>query len=193
MKEKVRTRIDFLRPLLKDPVPSVRVAAAEAIEILEAASSFEDIIATLKTGNMGARIGAIYALGEIGGTAVLQPLAYCAKRAETDIRSAAAAALGKVAQSAALPIIVELLDDESPTVQGRAIASLRNYSVTVDIINRLHRFLDASDGVLEAEAALTLAHLKDEYSLNQIVTLLGSTHASTREAAATALSLIPIQ
>ena len=193
MKEKVRSRIDSLRPLLKDPVPGVRTAAAEAIEKLEATSSVDEILATLKTGDTGARIGAIYALGEIGGEKVLPPLVYCARRPEVDIRSAATAVLGKLALSAALPVLVELLDDENPTVQGRAISALSNFSATPDILNKLRPFLSASDGVLEAEAALTLAGLKDLYSLSQIHALLTSHHASTRQAAATALSRMPLQ
>ena len=193
MKEKVRLRIASLRPLLKDPVPSVRTAAAEAIEKIEAASSVDDILATLKTGDMGARIGAIYALGEIGGEKVLPPLVYCARRPEADIRSAAVAMLGKLALPAALPILVELLGDVNPAVQGRAITALRNFPVTQDVLNHLRPFLNASDGVLEAEAAITLAGLRDLYSLSQIQALLESHHASTRQAAATALSCMPLQ
>ena len=179
--------------MLKDPVPGVRIAAAEAIEKLEATSSVDEILATLKTGDMGGRIGAIYALGEIGGEKVLPPLVYCARRSEVDIRSAAAAVLGKLALPAALPILVELLDDENPTVQGRAIAALLNFSDTPEILGKLRPFLSASDGVLEAEAALTLAGLKDLHSLSRITALLTSHHASTRQAAATALSLTSLQ
>lgn len=193
MKDMVRSRIDALRPLLKDPVPGVRIAAAEAIEKLEAVSSVDEILATLKTGDMGARIGAIYALGEVGGEKVLPPLVYCARRSEVDIRSAAVAVLGKLALPASLPILVELLNDENPTVQGRAIVALRNFPVTPDILNKLRPFLSASDGVLEAEAALTLADFKDLHSLSKISALLTSHYASTRQAAATALSLMPLQ
>jgi len=193
MKEKAKSRIESLRPLLKDPVADVRIAAAEAIERLEATSSVDEILATLKTGNKGARIGAIYALGEIGGERVLPPLVYCARRPEVDIRSVATAVLGKLALPASLSILVELLDDVDPTVQGRAIAGLRNFQVTADILNKLRLFLNASDGVLEAEAALTLAWLNDLYSLGQINELLTSHHASSRQAAATALSRMSLQ
>lgn len=192
MKEKVRSRIVALRPLLKDPVSEVRIAAAEAIEKLEAISTVDEILATLKTGDMGARIGAIYALGEIGGEKVLPPLVYCARRSEVDIRSAAASVLGKLALPASLGVMVELLDDENPTVQGRAIAALRNFQVTPDILTKLRTFLDASDGVREAEAANTLAGLKDLPSCNKINALLTSPHASTRQAVATALSIMPL-
>lgn len=193
MKEKIRSRIARLRPLLKDPVTDVRNAAAAAIEKLEAASALDEIFATLKTGSMGARVGAIYALGEIGGEKVLAPLVYCARRPEVDLRSAAAFVLGKLALPGALQVLVQLLGDDEPAVQGRAIVALRNYPATPEILSGLRPFLNASDGVLEAETALTLAELNDQYSLTQIETLLTSHHASTRQAAATALSLIPLQ
>lgn len=193
MRENVRSRIDALRPLLKDSVPEVRTAAAEAIEKLEAASSVDEILATLKAGDRGGKIGAIYALGVIGGEGVLPPLVYCARRPEADIRSAAAEVLGRVALPAALPVLMALLDDENAGVQGRAIAALRNFPVTPDVLNKLRCFLNMSDGVLEAEAALTLAGLKDRHSLSNIQGLLTSRHASTRQAAATALSLMPLQ
>lgn len=193
MKENVRLRINALRPLLKDPVPEVRTAAAEAIEKLETTGTFSGIIATLKTGDMGARIGAIYALGEIGGEKVLPPLVYCARRPEVDIRSAAAAALGKLVLPEAFTTLVELLGDENTTVQGRAIAALRNYPLSAGILIKLRPFLNASDGVLEAEAALTLAVLNDQDSLAQIRELLISQYASTRQAAAAALSIMPLQ
>lgn len=193
MKEKIRSRIDSLKPLLKDSAPGVRAAAAEAIEKLEATSGVEEILATLKNGDMGARVGAIYALGEVGGESILAPLLYCAKRPEVDIRSAAVAVLGKLALVASLPVLVELLDDENPAIQGRVLAALRNFSVTPEILDRLRHFLHASDGTLEAEAAMTLATLKDLFSIGQIQALLGSPHASTRQAAATALSILPVQ
>ncbi len=192
MKDKIRARIDMLRPLLKDSVPEVRTSAAAAIETLEAVSSVDDILAVLKTGTMGARIGAIYALGTIGGEKVLPPLVYCARRPEVDIRSAAVEMLGRLALPATLPVLVELLDDENRSVQGRVIAALRNFTVTPDVLNKLRSFLTAADGVLEAEAATTLAKLRDHYSLGLIEALLTSPYASTRQAAAIALSHIPL-
>lgn len=192
MIETVRTRIDALRPLLKDPVPGVRIAAAQAIEKLEGASSVEEILRALKTGDMGTRIAAIFALGEIGGEAVLPPLIYCAGRQETDIRSAAVEVLGRLALPAALPILVERLGDRSTAVQARAITALGKFPASEEVLKKIRAFLNAGDGSLEAEAALALAQLKDLASLENIGQLLSSTHASTRQAAATALSLMPL-
>lgn len=193
MNENVRIRINSLRPLLKDPSPDVRKAAAEAIEKLEATGSVDEVLATLKTGSMGARIGAIHALGEIGGEKVLPALVYCARRPEVDIRAAAVTVLGKLARPETLTILVGLLDDETPAVQCRAIAALRNFPVIPDILTKLRSFLSANDGALEAEAALTLAEFKDQYSLSHIQDLLTSPHASTRQAAATAIGRMPLQ
>lgn len=192
MKDKIRTRIGSLCPLLKDTVPGVRLAAAQAIEKLEGISSTEEILARLKNGDMGARIGAIYALGEIGGEKVLPPLVYCAARPEADIRSAAVEVLGRLALPPALPALIERLDDPHTAVQARAITALASFRVSPEVLQRLRGFLDASDGALEAEAALTLARLKDLASLDHIRSLLTSQHASTRQAAATALSLMPL-
>jgi HEAT repeat protein len=192
MREETVARINVLRPLLKDPEPEVRLAAAEAIEALEAAGTITDILETLKTGNTGARIGAIYALGEIGGAEVLKPLVYCTRRPEIDIRSVAVAALGKLAIPEVLPVLLELLDDESPTIQACVVAALRNFTVTPNLLDKLRPFLEADDGVLEAEAATTLAAFKDTHSLPRIEALLTSAQASTRKAAAMALSKLPL-
>jgi len=193
MKDKIRTRIDALRPLLKDAAPAVRSATAQAIEKLEGVSSMEEILHALKTGDTGTRIGAIYALGEIGGEKVLPPILYCAGRPEVDIRSAAVEALGRLHIPSAIPMLVERLEDQHEAVQARAISALRNYPASSEILQKLRTFLEASDGSLEAEAAITLACLNDLLSLDSIFTLLTSHHASTRQAAATALSLMPLQ
>ena len=85
MNEIIRQRINALIPLLKDADPDVRTIVAHAIEHLEASSEIGEILQTLKNGDMGARISAIYALGEIGGEQVITPLVYCAGRPEDDI------------------------------------------------------------------------------------------------------------
>ncbi len=193
MKEKVRKRINILRALLKDTAPGVRNAAAQAIEKLEGISSFEEILQALKTGDTGIRVGAIYALGEIGGEKVLPPVLYCATRPEVDIRSAAVEVLGNLRIPAAVPMLVERLDDQHEAVQARAICALRSYPASSDILQKLRTFLEAGNGSLEAEAAITLACLNDFISLDSICNLLSSNHASTRQAAATAISLMPFQ
>jgi HEAT repeat protein len=191
MKEIIRQRIDQLIPLLKDTDPEVRAAVALSIEHLEVSCDINEILHALKTGDMGTRISAIRALGEIGGTKVVAPLTYCAGRPEADIRSAAVEMLGKLAEPSTLPVLLERLEDQNTAIQARAIAALANFPDSPALDERLRPFLVADNGDLEAEAALALAKRGDMASTTSIINLLSSPHASTRKAAATALSLMP--
>jgi HEAT repeat protein len=192
MNEIIRQRIDALIPLLKDTDPEVRAAVAHAIEHLEVACDITDILHTLKTGDMGARVSAIYALGEIGGEKVIAPLVYCAGRPEADIRAAAVEILGRLAEPSTLPVLLERLNDQNTAIRNRAIAALSNFPASGSLCERLRPFLEANDGDLDGEAALALARLKDGSSTAGIVSLLASPYSSTRKAAATALSMLPV-
>lgn len=192
MHETVRRRIEALQPLLRDELPEVRSAAAEAIERLEGVSTLDEILLSLKKGDRGTRIKALYSLGVIGGERVIPPLVYCARRPEDDIRSVAVEVLGSLALPSALPVLLERLDDRLAAIQARAIAGLGNFAATPELYGRLRPFLDADDGSREAEAALALARLGDQASADRIERLLASAYPSTRQAAATALSLLPV-
>jgi len=192
MKQKIRQRITLLAPLLKDPGFEVQQAAAQAIERLEAHGDLDEILAALKTGDTGSRVAAIYALGKIGGDKVLAPLLYCAGRPEADLRAAAIQVLGEMAHASSFTTVAAALDDESTAVQAKAIAALAYFTPNPAICARLRLFLEASDGTLEAEAALALARLGDIAATHSIVALLSSPHPATRAAAAQALSLLPL-
>lgn len=193
MKEAIRRRIDVLIPLLKDADPEVRTTAAHSIEHLEVSCDVNEILLALKSGDTAARIAAIHALGEIGGEKVIAPLIYCAGRPEADIRSAAVEMLGRLGKPSALPVLLERLDDPHAAIQARAISALSRFPASGACNDRLRPFLAAGNGELEAEAALALARLGDRASTDAIISLLASTHASTRKAAAVALSLMPFQ
>lgn len=193
MNEDIAKRIQALQPLLKDPAFDVRSAAARAIEQLEGMRSTDDLLEALKTGDLGAKIAAIHGLGLIGGDKVLAPLVYCVSRPEDDIRSAAVQALGRIAHPATLKTVLECLEDSNSAVQARAIAALASFDPSPALAQRVRQYLDANDGMLEAEAAMTLARFRDLFSLDRIMALLTSPHETTRLAAATALSLMPLQ
>ncbi len=192
MNEIIRQRIDVLIPLLKDSDPDVRTTVARAIEHLETSGDLNDILHTLKTGDMGARIAAIHALGEIGGAGVINPLVYCAGRPEADIRAAAVEILGRLAEPSTLSVLLERLNDQNAAIQARAISALSNFPVSAALCDRLRPFLEANDGDLDAEATLALTRLGDRSATVGIIPLLSSPHSSTRKAAATALSLLPL-
>ena len=192
MNKIIRQRIDALIPLLKDPDPDVRTTVARAIELLEASGDLNEILQILKTGNMGERIAAIYALGEIGGEGVITPLVYCAGRPEVDIRAAAVEILGQLAQPSTLPALLERLDDQNSAIRARAITALSNFPASAALCDSLRPFLESNDGDLDAAATLALARLGDRSATAGIIALLSSPYASTRMAAATALSQLPL-
>lgn len=192
MNNVTRQRIAILAPLLKDSSQDVRRAAAASIEQLEASCDCEDIFEILKAGNTGARVAAIYALGKVGGERVVAPLIYSAGRPEDDIRAAAVEVLGVLAFPSTVETVIEKLNDENSAVQVKAITALSHFPASQKICSRLRPFLEANDGMLEAEAALTLAKQGDITALSGIITLLSSPHASSRAAAAEALSILPL-
>jgi HEAT repeat protein len=187
-----KQRIAALMPLLKDSVPEVQAVAAAAIERLENSAGLEAILVTLKNGDIGTRVRAIYALGEIGGEQVLKPLIYCAARPEEELRSAAVAALGKVTQQPeAVKTLLAALQDQSEAVQAQALAALANAHPAEVPANHLFPFLELSDGLREAEAARTIGRLGITSLAQWLLPLLDSPHISTRLAAAEALGRIP--
>lgn len=191
MKERIRQRINVLIPLLKDADPDVRASVSRAIEHLEVSCDINEILHALKTGDTGTRIAAIHALGEIGGMQVIAPLTYCVSRPEDDIRAAAIEMLGRLAEISTLPTLLERLEDANTAIQSKTITALSNFPASAALYERLRPFLKAYNGDLEAEAALALARLGDRASTDAIIPLLASPYASTRKAAATALSLMP--
>ena len=180
-------RREAIIPLLKDPSTEVRQAAAQALEALEAAESLEELLTRLKQGDRGTKIGAIYALGRLGGEKVLPILLYGAARPEEDIKCAAVKVLGELARPQAL---AEKLRDPLVSVRAVAIEALSHYREPA-LVPRLLPFLDERDGLLDAEAALALGRIGDATLEESLLGLLGSPHERTRSAAVTALSQLP--
>lgn len=190
--ESTRRRREALVALLSDPVEDVRVAAAESLEYLEGIGNLAEVLNTLKKGDLGTKIKALYALGKIGGEEVLPALLYCAARPEEDIRSVAVEILGRLAFPRALPLLLERLEDQSAAVKAKAIAALGNYR-DPSLVAKLVPFLEAGDGLLDAEAITALSRLGKSNLEAKFMELLRSPHPQTREAAALALGKLPVK
>jgi HEAT repeat protein len=89
-------------------------------------------------------------------------------------------------------VLLERLNDQNTAIQARAISALGNFPASAVPCDRLRPFLQSNDGDLEAQAALALARLGDRSALAGIISLLSSPYSSTRMAAATALSQLPL-
>jgi len=183
-------RREAIIPLLRDSSAEVRQAAAQALESLEAAQSMEELFTRLKQGDRGTKIGAIYALGRLGGEKVLPILMYCAARPEEDIKCAAVKVLGELAHPQALGLLVEKLQDPQVAVRAVAIEALSHYREP-SLVPRLLPFLEESDGLLDAEAALALGRIGGAALEEPLLRLIDSPHERTRCAAVTALSHLP--
>lgn len=192
MSREIRERIRLIAPLLKSGNLQVREAAAQAIETLESKTDLAGIAEALRNGSTGEKITAVIALGNIGGEKVLKALFYALSRPEEDIRIAAINAIGKTAIPSALENLTLQLDDKSSAIQSATIKALRNFAISQTLAARIRIYLDANDGILEAEAALTLASCGDIASRHGIINLLTSQHPSTCIAAAQALSRLPV-
>jgi len=184
-------RRDALSALLTDPCEEVRVAASESLERLESIGSLPEILETLKKGDLGTKLKALYALGRIGGEQVIPPLVYCVSRPEEDIKSVAIEVLGTLGHPKALPVLMEGLKDPNPTIQAKTIAALKNFK-DPSLVPAILPFLDAGDGLLDAEAAFTLGYLGNGALESKIIELLRSPHQRTREAAAQALGTLRV-
>jgi len=187
----IAQRRGALAPLLRDPSPEVRTAAATALERIENNASLVEVMESLQKGGVPAKIKAIYALGKIGGEQVLPPLIYCAARPEEGIKSAAIEVLGELADPKGLPVLIEQLKDDNTAIVAKVIAALGNFQ-DPRLVQLLIPFLNRNDGLLDAEAALSLGKMGVVSQQGKLIELLSSPHAKTREAAATALGTLPV-
>ena len=86
--------------LKEDKDPNMRYWAAESLGKFgpEAQAAVPDLIAALKDESKMVRMGAAYALGEIGSTDAVPALQEAAKDSETEVRDAAATATKQIRQ-----------------------------------------------------------------------------------------------
>ena len=127
----------------------------------------------------------------VGGEGALPALLYCIARPEEDIRSAAIEVLGRLGYPGAMGPLVEKLKDPSPAIQSQVIAALGNFR-DLSLIPLLVPFLDAGDGLLDAEAVRALGKIGAADCEEKFISLLESPHTVTRQAAALALGELPV-
>ena len=90
----------LVKTLKEDKDPNMRYWAAESLGKFgpEAQAAVPDLIAALKDESKMVRMGAAYALGEIGSTDAVPALQEAAKDSETEVRDAAATATKQIRQ-----------------------------------------------------------------------------------------------
>lgn len=120
-------RKDIIMAALKDADTSIRKAAAEALEKLQARERIETHAMKIATGEMLEKVKVIYAISELRGPRVAEILTNALKDPVEDVRAAAVRALGSFGDPSTLPQLVESLKDTSPVVARAAVEALSTF------------------------------------------------------------------
>jgi HEAT repeat protein len=99
--KRIEHSVDSLVKTLKeDKDPNMRYWAADSLGKFgrEAQTAVPDLIAALKDENKNVRMGAAYALGEIGSMEAMSSLREVSKDSEKEVRDAATTALKRIQQ-----------------------------------------------------------------------------------------------
>ncbi|PLX89054.1 MAG: hypothetical protein C0618_02745 [Desulfuromonas sp.] len=178
-------RIQALQKILKDPDASVRQAAADSLDALEARGSLQSLIEQLRTGDRGQRIAAVCALEQVQSPGVFVPLLAALKNDDPDLRAAVARVLGSKRHPKTLGALVKALKDPVPGVQAEIIRALSAFSDR-RIPACLAPYLKGGDEVALA-AIDALAHLGFAEGEPFLLESLGDERSAVRRGAAAAL------
>jgi HEAT repeat protein len=176
--QSARKAIPALVMALKDEDEEVRIAAAEAIFLIDhrqAKVAVAVLIAGLKSKNESSRSAAVSAFGSLWTGEDLGPLAHSAIAALLDIlkkdkrafmRGRAALGLGQIGRGhkEVLPALLAAFERENDADFFReAIAGLFNYgSAAKDVVPVLIKILQQKDPLLQQQAALALGNIGPE-------------------------------
>lgn len=121
-----REAADALLPMLNDPEPIVRFAAAMAVGGLQLRDAYPDPLLRLVHPREDAqvRVGAIYALHRLHDTRFTQQLGELAQHSDENTRGSAVLALGLLDEPSAVKLLDQRRADRSPAVRMQAFEAL---------------------------------------------------------------------
>lgn len=175
---------------LRDPVPEVRAAAAEALGSLQDTTAVLALIDVLgKDTDASVRRAAAWALGQIEDPRAIPSLGEALRRdTDVDVRRMAAEALGDIDDRRAIPPLSEALQkDDDAEVRARAAHGLGHYEdagslpVLLAVLER-EKIAAVKLAVLE-----TLGDIGDKRAFAQLVPILRDADPEIRVAAVHAL------
>jgi HEAT repeat protein len=109
---------------LKDPKPSVRQLAAEALGEIGSRDAVVPLIELITTDQSGARAEAVEALGKIGDTSAIPPILSVLRAGSVAVRKKAVAALAKLRDARAFDALIAALTDQNEEVRQAAASGL---------------------------------------------------------------------
>ncbi|MDX1967662.1 MAG: HEAT repeat domain-containing protein [Planctomycetaceae bacterium] len=175
-----------LTRLFHDADESVRLKAVSAFRKFRSASAVTPLLLLLDDANVQIRQRAVDALGEIANPAALDRLIVTLRAdSATEVRMAAAKALGQFKSAKALKSLEEALDDDL-TVRCRAISALGDIGDASSLPALLAMLKDPTPEV-RYHASQSLAHIGHQNSRKPLEELLGDENPMVRRGAAKAL------
>ena len=188
--ERREHRLSLLREALRDPDPSVRAAAARAMERLERKSDLPALTARLQSTVVRDRIEAVYALGELAEAEALPLLVAALNDTVEDVRTAALRSLAQVGDTSALSPIIQCLDDPNPLIVRHALEALGRFRDPRLVPVLLAVLQDTEDAVTLASALGALASCGGQSTERSLLPYLGHDDASVRIAVVDALGAL---
>ncbi|HSZ54646.1 MAG TPA: HEAT repeat domain-containing protein [Tepidisphaeraceae bacterium] len=172
-----------------NPSPNSKVASPETKSQTAVASAATDATKSQPADNSGAVLAAVHPKAE-GLQSLLKELA----SPDSARRAAAATALGRLADVAALPALIVALRDADADVAREAALSLGSFS-SAAVVEPLIEVLDNRDGyfhsVVRAAATHSLGQLRDLRAVVPLLNAINDPIAETSAEAIRALALLP--
>lgn len=154
---------DPLLACLKDPMPTVRRAAQEALGELRDPRAIEPLIACLSASDAWTRQKVPEALSKFWDRRSVEALLTCVHDADPFVRKEAIVALGKLEELQAIAPIQDCLQDNSQQVRQVAAQVLKQLQdLREKAIGRLLANLQSTSAIARRNAARALAEYKDD-------------------------------
>ena len=179
-----------LADALRDPVASVRQAAAEALGGVKDSVAVRALMEVLRTDESAAvRRAAAWSLGEIADAMAIPALSEAlARDRDAETRKNAASALGSIDSPRATPALTQALERDTETAvrieAAEALANIEDPAATDALIRVLDR--DDDPGVRRAVIE-AIDHMESARAVPAVSRALRDANASVRRAAAEAL------
>lgn len=166
--------IEPLLVALKDDDPKVRLGAVSAIRIIiyreKDQRVFEPLLVALNDTNEDVRVEAAWALGDIKDARAIDPLIAMTKRSDRS-QSSAVDALGMIGNAKAVPILCDLLNDESDWIVKSAAEALGRIG-DPKAADALYALRANTNRELRAAAGIALTRLGDSRAAPILVGVL---------------------
>ena len=172
---------------LDDESIVIREKAAKSLGLLGKSRAADALIQSLdNNSNLSIICSVIEALGQIGDTMAVRPLAVYLTHKESKIRECTAAALGKLHDSLSVKLLINVLNDEQERVRWYAADSLGKIG-DESCVEALTKLLSDSSARVRESAVTALGQIGNQQSVEFLIKTLQDVDKRVAEQAAESL------